>query len=374
MDRLDATDNRIHALRGWGAIRSGGWSLLLDGSYLQSANRNRVGETPLNSTFGDRFTVGAQLSRTIARHRLTAAVEHEGEGFRARDQVYFGGTDQDRSRSLTGIVGQWRAEWSERFITDFAVRHDQFSAFADATTLRSTALFRPAEAWTLHASYGEGITQPTFYDLYGFFPGSFRGNPDLRPESSRGWEAGVRWRRGDAAVGITGFTSKLEDEILPTFDPQTFMGSTANAEGKSPRRGLELDGRYRWAGLTLNANYTYLDAEERKAPGDLAVREARRARHSVNLAATGVIGPVDVGAAVSYIGKRRDSDFDVFPARQVMLGDYLLASAKLGWRVAPGIEAYARVENLFDADYEDVFGYNTAGRTFYAGIRLRPRL
>jgi vitamin B12 transporter len=58
----------------------------------------------------------------------------------------------------------------------------------------------------------------------------------------------------------------------------------------------------------------------------------------------------------------------------VTLDDYVLASVKLGWRLTPMLEAYARVENVFDAGYEDVIGYDTAGRTFYAGIRLRPRL
>jgi vitamin B12 transporter len=370
---LDATDNRIGAVRGWAALRSGGWSLLLDGSYLDSANRNRLGEAPLNSTFGERFTAGAQISKAIGGHRFTVAVEHEGEGFRARDQVFFGGTDQDRSRALTGFVGQWRAEWSKHFITDLAVRRDEFSAFADATTVRGTALFRPDEAWTIHASYGEGIAQPTFYDLYGFFPGSFAGNPDLRPESSRGLEVGVRRRAGNMSVGVTAFASRLEDEILTVFDPATFIASTVNAEGKSPRRGIEADGRYRVGGLTLYANYTFLDAEERKAPGDAAVKEARRPRHSANVAATGTVGSLDLGAAFSYVGKRQDTDFDVFPARKLSLNDYVLASLKLGWRLTPGIEAFARIENLLDADYEDVFGYNTAGRTFYAGIRLRPR-
>ncbi|MEA2283923.1 MAG: hypothetical protein QOK21_4530, partial [Solirubrobacteraceae bacterium] len=30
-----------------------------------------------------------------------------------------------------------------------------------------------------------------------------------------------------------------------------------------------------------------------------------------------------------------------------------------------------RVENAFDARYQDVVGYATAGRTVYAGLRLR---
>src|SRR3546814_13738530 len=96
-------------------MAKGGWSLLVDGGYLDSANRNRLDAAPLNSTFGGRFTLGGQLSRTIGRHRLTAAVEHEAEDFRARDQSFFGATDQDRSRELPAFVGEWRAGWAANF-------------------------------------------------------------------------------------------------------------------------------------------------------------------------------------------------------------------------------------------------------------------
>lgn len=370
-DTLDATDNRIGAVRGWAEAKAGGWTLMLEGSLLDSENRNRLGDEPLNATFGRRFTTGGQLSRVFDRHRLTAAVEHEAEDFRARDTVYFGGTDQDRSRTLTALVGQWRAEWTPWLTTDLAVRHDDFSAFEDATTLRAAVLARPAVAWTLHAAYGEGIAQPTFYDLFGFFPGSFRGNPNLRPERSRGWEAGVRWQTQRVQLGITGFASRLTDEIVGTFDPATFLSSTANADGRSTRRGVEVEAQARitpWA--TLAANYTYLDAEGQQSAGTLPVREARRPRHSANLLATGRVDRFSWGGALAYVGKRQDTDFDVFPARAVTLDDYVLASLRMGFEVARGVELYGRVENAFDAAYQDAVGYATAGRTVHAGLRM----
>ena len=370
-DTLDETSNRIAAVRGWGSHRSGGWSILVDASYLDSANRNRLGDEPLNRTYGSRFTLGGQLSGNFARHRITAAVEHEAEKFGARDQAFFGGTDQDRSRKLTAFIGQWRTDWSESFATDIAVRHDSFSAFKDATTFRATALFRPSSEWRCHAAYGEGIAQPTFFDLFGFFPGSFEGNPALRTESSKGYELGIRWRRGEAGLGVTGFSNRLSDEIIGTFDPETFIASTANVAGKSRRRGIEIDGEYRIGAVRLAANYTFLDASERQAPGEAAVREVRRPKHSANLLASGSIGRFDYGGSLAYVGKRRDTDFDAFPAEVVTLDDYLLASLKVGYRFMPSLEAYARVENAFDANYQDVVGYNTAGRTVYAGLRLR---
>lgn len=370
-DTLDATKNRVMAVRGWARTSLGGWGLQVDGSYLDSANRNRLADDPLNSTFGERFTLGGQLSKTLGRHRFTVAAEHEAETFRARDQVYFGGTDQRRSRDLTAVIGEWRANWSEMIGTDVAVRHDDFSTFADATTVRASALFRFAPAWTLHAGYGEGIAQPSFYDLFGFFPGSFVGNPALRPETSKGWEAGVRWRGEKASLGVTGFSNRLENEIIDTFDPATFLSSTANVDGKSRRRGVEVDGSYRVGAFTVAANYTYLDAGEQRVSGAAQVREVRRAKHSANLIVDGSLGPVTLGGSLAYVGKRIDTDFDLFPAERVKLDDYVLASLKLGYLITPGVEAYARMENAFDADYQDVVGYNTPGRTVYAGLRLR---
>ena len=256
-DTLDSTQNRIGAIRGWARTDAGGLALSFDGSFLASANRNRLAGDPLNRTFGQRFTLGGQVSKRFAGHRFTAAIEHEAEGFRARDQVFFGGTDQDRSRELTAFVGEWRATWSDSIVTDIAVRHDNFSAFRNATTLRASVLVRPAAAWALHASYGEGIAQPTFFDLFGFFPGSFRGNPALRPESSKGWEAGVRWQRGAAAFAVTGFSNRLTDEIVDTFDPATFVSSTENAAAKSRRRGVETEASYSFGDVAaLFINYT----------------------------------------------------------------------------------------------------------------------
>jgi vitamin B12 transporter len=370
-DTLDETRNRIGAVRGWARFTDGGWTVRAEAAYLDSANRNRLAGAPLNSTFGDRLMLGGQVARRFGRHELIAAVEREEEDFRARDTAFFGGTDQDRSRSLTAFVGEWRAQWLDGLSTDVAIRHDDFSAFDDATTLRAAIVARPSAHWTLHAAYGEGIAQPTFYDLYGFFPGSFVGNPDLKPERSRGWEAGVRWENTAVRVGVTGFSSRLRDEIVDVFDPVTFLSSTANASGRSRRDGAEAEAAWRAAGwLNLALNYTYLDADEQRVAGTALVREVRRPRHSANLMAYGENGPLRWGASLAYVGARTDTDFDLFPARTVRLGDYALASLNLGWRILPQLELYGRVENGFDADYQDVVGYNTPGRTVYAGLRV----
>jgi vitamin B12 transporter len=372
-DTLDETRNRIGAARGWAAGDWGDWSARAEASVLDSANRNRFADAPLNSTFGNRLTLGGQVKRQLGAHQLIAAIDHQQEEFRARDTAFFGGIDQDRSRHVTALVGEWRGAWTDWLITDVALRHDDFSAFGDATTWRASALVRPADRWTLHAAYGEGIAQPTFFDLFGFFPGSFVGNPDLRSEQSRGWEAGARWATDRFSLGATAFASRLRDEIVDTFDAGTFLSSTANATGTSRRKGLELVAGYRpGAWLDLGLNYIWLDADEQRVTGTALVREVRRPRHSANLVAHGRADRFSWGASLAYIGSRRDTDFDLFPARAVMLDDYWLASLRVAYRIRPRLELHARIENGFDEDYQDVVGYNSAGRTVYAGVRIVP--
>jgi vitamin B12 transporter len=371
-ETLDETRNRIEAVRAWAQGSHDGWILKLDSSLLASANRNLLAGAPLNRTFGRRFTAGAQLSKTIGGQVFTAALDHQAERFRARDQVYFGATDQDRSRELMAFVGEWHADWSKRLATDLAVRRDRFSAFKDATTLRAGVTMKPIPDLSLFASYAEGIAQPTFYDLYGFFPGSFTGNPALKPERSTGWQAGATWARGRYDLTLTAFTARLRDEIVDVFDPATFRSTTANATGTSRRRGLEARAWLRLSPAAhLLLSYTYLDATEQQAPGALMVREVRRPRNSAGFGSDGEIGRLTWGATLAWIGPRRDVDFNVFPARTVRLDPYLLASVQLGWRVAKPIEAYVRAENAFDARYQDVVGYRMPGRTVYAGLRLR---
>ncbi|HYJ82091.1 MAG TPA: TonB-dependent receptor [Allosphingosinicella sp.] len=370
-DTADSTRNRIGAVRGWAQADHGAWTGMVEASYLDSSNRNLLADAPLNRTAGSRLALGGQLTRETGRHRVTLAAEHQDEHFQARDQSFFGATDQDRSRSLDAGVVEWAADWRSWLRTDVAIRHDSFSAFRDATTLRAGATVKPVRRLSLLAAYGEGIAQPSFYDLYGFFPGSFAGNAALKPERSVEWQAGIHWD-GRVSLRLDAFRAKLKDEIVDVFDPATFSSTTANASGTSRRRGIEAGAELRvGSDGKLMFYYTWLDAEERQVAGGLAVREVRRPRHSASLVGYKWFGPVQLSARIVYVGSRRDLDFDAFPAREVVLGDYLLASASLDWKISKTLEAFVRTENAFDERYQDVFGYRTAGRTVNAGLRIR---
>ena len=374
---LDESHNRIGALRVAADIApaDSGLSLTVGGTLLDSANRNRLNGVRRSQTEGLRRSVDALASLDLAtggiEHRFSVAADYEDERFEASDQSFGGGTNQNRSRERAAIVGEWRASFGDRLTTDVAVRHDAFEGFANATTLRASALLDIAGPVSALVSYSEGIARPTFFDLFGFFPGRFVGNPDLKPERSRGFEAGLRYRTSRLAFGVTGYRQRLKDEIVGTFNSTTFLSGVANATGTSRRQGLEVEGEWRpMDRLGVTATYSFVDAEDQQVREGLLLREVRRPRHSASLGLDGQWGRIRAGAALAYVGERQDLDFDSFPAARVTLEDYIMAEARVAYRISDTLEAFGRISNAFDADYQDVVGYATLGRTAYAGIRL----
>lgn len=367
------------AARGWlslGAGEASPWSLSLDAEHLDSRNRNWNGKVHTNDSYGRRTRLGAQAGRvfTLAGNpqRLIAAAEWTAEDFGTRDRQFGGASDRDLSRGRTAFVAEWRGAWGDRVTTDVAVRRDLFSRFRDATTLRAAATIKLTQKLQAVASYGEGIAQPTFFDLFGFAPNSgFVANPALKPERSRGVEGGLRWNGRRLSTALVGFSSALRDEIVEDFSLFPHY-TVVNAPGRSRRRGLEASADWRPRdGLRIGANYTYVDTRERRGAAAAALREIRRPKHSANLYGDWRSGPVTVGASLAYVGPRIDSDFDLFPAPRVRLGRYVLGSAQVAYRLGANLEAYVRTENAFDARYQDVVGYRTAGRSLYAGLRVR---
>ncbi len=307
------------------------------------------------------FTTGA------INHAVIVAGSLENERFATADVAFGGFSNQDRTRRHGALTGEYKAAWNDRLIGDIAIRRDAFNRFRDATTLRASMLLKVSNQVALRASYGEGIAQPTFFDLFGFFPGSFVGNPSLKTERSRGFETSIRYANKTFSGSVTYFRQRLKDEIVGTFDPDTFLSSAANADGTSKRQGVEVETEWQFnEALRIAATYSYLDADEPSFAGN--VREVRRPKHSGSVTLDGAKGKFTYGGSIAYVGRRADTDFDTF--QRISLSPYWLAGARVAYAVTPNIEIFGRVANAFDDKYQDVVGYRTEGRSAYAGLRL----
>jgi vitamin B12 transporter len=378
-DTLDSSRNRLTAGRLWTKVGNDAtpWRAQVAAALLDSSNKNYLVDVQQNRTRGTRGNLSAQVERRFATgtvdHRLIAAADLERETFHARDTIYGGSSNQDRSRRHAALTFEWRGE-VKTVTGDIAVRRDMFNRFKDATSVRASLLANVGGGFAIAGSYGEGIAQPTFFDLYGFFPNNFLGNPGLKPESSRGFEASVRYRRGSVEASLTGYKQKLHGEIVDIFDFASGLFSTANRDEVSHRSGIEatfgwqMDDR-----LRLLANYAYLKATQPDSAALTEVHELRRPRHSGSIALDGTTGRFTYGASVAYVGKHLDQR-DTFPFDRVTLAAYWLADARVAYAIKPGVELFGRVTNALNRRYQDVFGYRTEKRGIYAGIRLADRL
>ena len=365
-DTLDNSKNRMAAGRLFLEAGSRDKSYAVgSASLLGSSNRNYVDNDPLNRTSANRRTFGLEGGHRIGKHQLIAAVESERETFEVRGDF----PHQDQSRHHESVALEWSAQELGPVSANVAVRHDIFSEFKDATTFRAALRADLGQGFALAGSYGEGIAQPSFFDLFGFFPPTFVGNPDLKPEFSRGGEVSLRYSADSFGGSVTYFRQRLKDEITTVFLPD-FSSTTVNADGKSKRQGIELEAYYHHSdALRLSVNYAWLDASEPDF-SDAQLKEQRRPKHSGSVAVDGTSARFSYGVAIAYPGERTDTNFDVIPSFLVNLDSYWLASARVAYRIADPVEIHVRVANAFDDDYQDVVGYRTEGRSIHAGIRF----
>lgn len=261
-----------------------------------------------------------------------------------------------------GVYAQNRLSLAEVFTATAGARVDQHEEFGTHATWRLTAAYLLPDAGTkLRGSVGSGFKAPSLFQLYSSF-----GNPDLEPEESLGFDVGVDQAFGGDVVVLSATYFKNEFEDLILFDSGT--GVYFNI-GRADSEGGELAVRARpVAGLEVAATYTLTVTEDKTTDEELLRRP--RDKGSVRAIVTPTEG-LQGTIGVVYTGSREDFDFSTFPAARVTLDDYWLGQFAVSWAPSKAVELFARVENLFDQDYQEALGFGAAEISGYAGASVR---
>ena len=238
------------------------------------------------------------------------------------------------------------------------------------------AAYQLTAATRLHTSFGLGIRPPGGFDL------AFTNNPQLKPERTASFDAGLDRQIGrKASAGITYFYNRYYDLIVSLGGSLSSLGryqsdnlSNANAWGAEftsqyrPNSHWLLDGQYTF----LQTRVLSLDGSTSLAPQYFRVGQqlARRPKHSGLIRAAYSRQRLSANLALQMRGKT----LDVEPSYGAYSGffsnpGYANLSANLNYNIGHGVTAYANLRNIANQRYEEIYGFPSPRFNFIAGLK-----
>jgi vitamin B12 transporter len=351
--------------------------LMATDSYTRQHSFANQGDTfPFDSllTF-NRTAINPQSSYVSRNFIATAGYQYEIEN----GGINFISPGHLRRNNQAGYL-DFRYTPISRLTLDFGGRVEANSSYGTRVVPRAggTYALRYGKGFfgdtRYHAFYGQGIKEPRFDQTFGTDP-CVPGNPNLKPEASKGWTTGFdqklasdRWK-----LSADYFYSRFYDIV--SFAPTSaFCGTYFNTD-LAFARGVNLTSEVRvnkW--LFVNGNYTYDDTRVLKSENPFAdpslVPGSRLIRRPVNSGSFGVnvnYARINWNFIGYFTGVRTDSNF-VNPAQTTNPG-YARFDMAANYNVARGLFVTARAINLFDKQYQDALGYPALGRYYMLGLR-----
>lgn len=263
-----------------------------------------------------------------------------------------GSVNDSRETTNTGIYAT--AQQMLGTVTlEGALRGDDHSEYGWHNTWQTSAAWEFVAGYRLTASYGTAFKAPTLGQLFG----SFGGNSNLDPEESKQWEGGVEGLTGPVTWRLSGYRNDIDNLIDYNMATSGYYNI-----GKASIKGVEATASFETGAISHRISYDYVDPRNAETNETLL----RRAKQQVKYQLDTVIYDFDWSLSYQYLGERYDKDFNsAYTARTVKLGGVSLWDLGVSYPVTSALIVRGRIANLFDKDYETVYGYQTPGREYY---------
>jgi outer membrane receptor protein involved in Fe transport len=251
----------------------------------------------------------------------------------------------------------------------------------DQLSPRGSVVFHALPTLTLRANYGRAFRAPTLAELainQQMYASTLLGSPDLRAETLDTVEASVDFWPFDRKVRMTatGFYNYAKNFINQEF----IFGSTSQFKniGDAQVRGFELEAAAQVAAInsSFDVAYQFLDARalafEGRAEGPLDYAPTHRvyARGRTNF---GKYAFAELYAL--YVGDRFDPSYlanaETGELQRVQLPGYFTATARVGANITDGLSVSLLGSNLFNAKYEEAYGFPTPPLSVFSEIKYQ---
>lgn len=366
-------------------------------------------KTPKYVFKGTSEEYGFQLQDALGlgRHRLTVGVDYNTSTYKTTKRTIDSGTllpssSPDLEKENIGLFGEASLSFfDERLIVNIGGRYDrtafrlqETSFFVVDTGEETENFFSPSlsmqyyiipDELKIHSSVGRAFMSPTSTQKAGEFINTsgklVRGNPDLKPESGIGWDAGITWsnEKKGYRVDVTYFDTSWDDFI--TKETRSDYVTYVNAS-KARIRGAELEVSYDFGtladyrySLRCFANYTHqFESRVRYNGVDEDMKYVRDGIGSFGIEYND-FRFLKARLTARYMGWQYGDNWlktnDV--VRPTKKDDVLKYSPSMVFDAMVGVSLTEQstvtltVKNLLDENYAEADGYNMPGRSY--GLR-----
>ena len=253
---------------------------------------------------------------------------------------------------------------SNKWLLELGGRFNKHDRYGTNQTFTISPSYKLSSTLRLMASASTGYKAPSLYEL------SY--NEQLKPEQSFNTEIGMEYKTNPFYLRAVYYNRTIDNGIDYNYIDYSFFNYI-----QQKVNGLELE--LNWKPNTKNtfsANYTLMNGQEtnqnRATTTDTITYNylLKRPNNSAGIQWAYEVNPkLNFSVAARYISKRYD--VGGYAAEDVSLKSYTLINAHIQYNYNKHVLLYADGQNLGNAVFQEINGYNAMGRRLMIGLRLK---
>ncbi len=272
------------------------------------------------------------------------------------------------SRVINSVFVGHTAKY-DRIGTQINIRHDNINTGEAA----NTGLFGLSYDLTNHIKWAGNISNafnpPSTAQLFSINAG---GNTTLKSEEDKSIETSVQFLDQDTLARIVLFKKETTNLIQATGERNAVGTRTLQNTAEASNTGIEITAQTKMHNLILKGSATFQDPVNKLDNSQLA----RRAREFGSLEVSYPYERYNIGAQLLFSSSTRDLLVaDGCPTGNTFCtknSGYSITNLFASYRYDKDWHLSLRVENLFDRNYQKVYGYNTPGFGAFLTIQYSP--